>query len=186
VSGPRRAGPIGPGGGPADTATVVVTRARHPLAGQQLRVLGRMRRHGRLELLVVLPDGSKSLLPAAWTDREPAAMASDGATSDGAAQGAGPATLGSLADLAHAAAVVAALLAGVGGQREQAARQSPCEEDNRAAHPAQSAPGPGSGATGQHHQRASGAGRRGRVGGTGPLDRPRGQPAPRQAEGGRG
>ena len=58
--------------------SVRVTRARHPLAGHQLRVLGRMRRHGRLELLVVLPDGSKSLLPAAWTDHEPSpAAASD-------------------------------------------------------------------------------------------------------------
>ena len=115
----------GDGGGPAPAATVLVTRARHPLAGHQLRVLGRMRRHGRLELLVVLPDGSKSLLPAAWTDQDssPAAAsatASD-AASDAAGKGAGAATLGSLADLAHAATLVAALLAGVGVQREQAA-----------------------------------------------------------------
>ncbi len=27
-----------------------------------------MRRHGQLELILVLPDGSKSLIPAAWTD----------------------------------------------------------------------------------------------------------------------
>jgi hypothetical protein len=27
-----------------------------------------MRRHGAVELLLVLPDGSKSLVPAAWTD----------------------------------------------------------------------------------------------------------------------
>ena len=46
---------------------VVVTRERHPLAGRELRVLGGMRRHGQLELLLVLPDGSKSLVPAAWT-----------------------------------------------------------------------------------------------------------------------
>ena len=42
-------------------------RPRHPLAGRELRVLGGMRRHGRLELLLVLPDGSKRLIPAAWT-----------------------------------------------------------------------------------------------------------------------
>ena len=47
--------------------TVVVTRPRHPLAGRELRVLGGMRRHGRLELLLVLPDGSKRLIPAEWT-----------------------------------------------------------------------------------------------------------------------
>src|SRR5215203_3479543 len=50
------------GGGGRMTSVVVVTRRRHPLEGQSLRELGRMRRHGRLELLLVLPDGSKSLL----------------------------------------------------------------------------------------------------------------------------
>ncbi len=29
-----------------------------------------MRRHGRLELILTLPDGSRSLIPAAWTDLE--------------------------------------------------------------------------------------------------------------------
>lgn len=48
--------------------TATVTRERHPLQGRALRVLGRMRRHGRLELLLELPDGSKCLIPAAWTD----------------------------------------------------------------------------------------------------------------------
>ena len=43
--------------------TAVITRPRHPLAGLELRVLGGMRRHGRLELLLVLPDGSKRLIP---------------------------------------------------------------------------------------------------------------------------
>ena len=30
-----------------------------------------MRRHGMVELLLELPDGSKSLVPAAWTDAQP-------------------------------------------------------------------------------------------------------------------
>ena len=47
--------------------TVVITRPRHPLHGRELRVLGGMRRHGKRELLVVLPDGSKRLVPASWT-----------------------------------------------------------------------------------------------------------------------
>ncbi|WP_433598168.1 hypothetical protein ACQPXH_20620 [Nocardia sp. CA-135953] len=34
-------------------------------------VLGGMHRHAVLELLLVLPDGSKSLMPAAWTDMKP-------------------------------------------------------------------------------------------------------------------
>ena len=49
--------------------TVVITRPRHPLEGLELRVLGGMRRHGRLELLLVLPDGSKRLIPAEWTSQ---------------------------------------------------------------------------------------------------------------------
>ena len=53
-----------------------------------------MRRHGMLELLLVLPDGSKSLVPAAWTDAQPSS-----------GDDAGPvATLGSLADLLHVGA----------------------------------------------------------------------------------
>ena len=72
---------------------VVVTRRRHPLEGQSLRELGRMRRHGRLELLLVLPDGSKSLIPAAWTDLDRAADSTD-TDADAVV-----ATLGSLADL---------------------------------------------------------------------------------------
>jgi hypothetical protein len=46
---------------------VRLTRPRHPFDGQQLPVLGSMRRHGVRELLVVLPDGSKRLIPAIWT-----------------------------------------------------------------------------------------------------------------------
>ena len=51
------------------TITVVtLTRPRHPFEGRPLPVLGSMLRHGAMELLVVLPDGSKRLIPAAWTD----------------------------------------------------------------------------------------------------------------------
>jgi hypothetical protein len=52
-------------------ATVTITRARHPLQGRSLRVLGGMRRHGVVELLLELPDGGKSLVPAAWTNAHP-------------------------------------------------------------------------------------------------------------------
>ena len=37
-------------------------------------VLGQRRRQGQLELLLVLPDGSKSLIPAAWTDVDSAGV----------------------------------------------------------------------------------------------------------------
>ena len=48
--------------------TATVTRPLHPLEGQTLVVLGKVRRHGHEELLVILEDGSKSLVPSAWTD----------------------------------------------------------------------------------------------------------------------
>jgi len=47
---------------------VTVVRKRHPFVGQSLRVFGWMRRQGSLDLILVLPDGSRSLIPAAWTD----------------------------------------------------------------------------------------------------------------------
>ena len=50
--------------------TVTITRPRDPLEGESLAVLGRVHRHGRLELLVALPDGSKRLVPAQWTDHD--------------------------------------------------------------------------------------------------------------------
>src|SRR5215467_13889426 len=113
---------------------VTLTRRRHPFEGRSLRVLGSRRRAGAVELLVVLPDGSKTLIPAEWTDLDPARAAAEPA-------------VGSLADLLAAVALLSALSARIGSGQEQAARQSPCKEDNRAACAAQSAAGPGSGAT---------------------------------------
>ncbi len=117
---------------------VRLTRPRHPFEGQQLPVLGSMRRHAALELLVVLPDGSKRLVPASWTDLEPAA---------GTDRSEGPQTLGTAADLLGLSALVSALRARSRQDQEQAARNPPAREDNRAACPAQSAAGAGSGAT---------------------------------------
>src|SRR5690348_8339275 len=98
--------------------SVRVTRRRHPFEGQTLAVLGGMHRHGVLELLVVLGDGSKSLMPMDWTDVA--------ATDTSAAS----ATLGSLRDLLRAVTVVAALLPAVaaggfdaGGQSSQEAAE---------------------------------------------------------------
>jgi len=47
---------------------VRVLRRRHAWEGQPLELLGWMRRRGQLELILVLPDGSHLLVPAAWTD----------------------------------------------------------------------------------------------------------------------
>jgi Family of unknown function (DUF5372) len=123
--------------------SVVIIRRRHPLEGQSLPVLGRMRRHGRLELLLVLPDGSKRLIPQAWTDQ-----AEDGAAGEGVA------TLGALADLLAARALVSDLARR--GQQGQAACQSPSKEDSHAACPAQFATRPASGDTGGAGRAAAG------------------------------
>ncbi len=113
---------------------VHITRDHHPLQGRSLQVLGQMHCRGRLELLLVLPDGSKSLVPAAWTDY--AADSQPGAGAEPAECG----VLGALADLAEARVVVSALLARTIDQPEQAARHLPRKEDDRAARPTQSAP----------------------------------------------
>ena len=60
-----------------------------------------MHRKGRLLLVLILPDGSKSLIPADWTDlASPTQSIGTPATT----------TLGSLKDLLHARALVDALL----------------------------------------------------------------------------
>ena len=142
--------------------TVRLTRLRHPFDGRQLPVLGSMRRHGAAELLVVLPDGSRRLIPAAWTDLEsqPAGDSGDA-----------PGTLGTVADLLELSVLVSDLSARRADCGEQAARKSPCKEDDRAACSAQSAAGPGSGAT-PRPDRASPrrAGESG-IGAAGPPDR---------------
>ena len=82
----------------------MIVRARHPFEGKSLAVLRAVHRHGRLLLLLILPDGSKSLIPADWTDLAPPAQPHVGVTSNQAA------ALGSQEDLFHARSVVDALL----------------------------------------------------------------------------
>jgi len=112
--------------------SVMVTRKRHCMEGQMLEVLGKMVCRGQIQLLVVLGDGTKTLMPATWTDfgaeTEIASDISDHATT---------ATLGSLEDLVAIRALVDRLT------QSQAARQSSCKEDNRATKPAQSDTRPG-------------------------------------------
>jgi len=65
-----------------------------------LPLFGWMRRHGRLELVLELPDGGRSLVPASWTDLEPRAEGE----SDRAA------TLGGLDELKRVRLLVDSLL----------------------------------------------------------------------------
>jgi hypothetical protein len=47
---------------------VTITRKRHAFEGQTLAVISSIKRRGVLLVLVILPNGSRSLIPAAWTD----------------------------------------------------------------------------------------------------------------------
>jgi hypothetical protein len=47
---------------------VTVIRRRHAFEGQTLSVIHAIKRRGALLVLVILPNGSRSLIPAAWTD----------------------------------------------------------------------------------------------------------------------
>src|SRR5215472_7776192 len=47
---------------------VTIVRVRHLFEGRSLNVLGVTHRKGQLHLVLILPDGSKSLIPADWTD----------------------------------------------------------------------------------------------------------------------
>jgi hypothetical protein len=50
------------------SASVTITRKRHAFEGQALAVISSITRRGIHYLLTVLPDGSRSLIPASWTD----------------------------------------------------------------------------------------------------------------------
>jgi hypothetical protein len=90
-------------------------------------VLGWQRRQGALRLTLVLADGSKSLIPAEWTDLEPRA---------GVKQ---PQALGSVADLLHARTVLAPLLHRIDRGADGDDARQPSKEVARAA---AAAPGP--------------------------------------------
>ncbi len=80
---------------------VTVVRPRHPFEGKSLSVFTAMQRKGRLLLVLILPDGSKSWVPADWTDLASPTRSFSAPTVN---------TLGSLEDLLHARAIADALL----------------------------------------------------------------------------
>jgi hypothetical protein len=142
---------------------VTITRRMDPLAGERVQVLRRWRRkHGGVDLLVVLPNGRKRLIPQTWTDADTAGAVD-------ADQDDPPATLGTVQDLSAAVVIASALSRRSRG--EQAASQSTCEEDNDAACPAQSAPDGVPSATADRAGSASGNRRGRRDPGAGAPDR---------------
>src|SRR5262245_9554927 len=88
-----------------DISTLVtILRERHPFEGRSLPVMGTIKRRGTLFLLVVLPDGSRSLIPAGWTD-----WPADGGPLQSRSEQR-DACLASLADLLHARGIADALI----------------------------------------------------------------------------
>jgi hypothetical protein len=83
---------------------VTIVRPRHPFEGKSLAVLQATHRHGQLYLLLILPDGSKSLIPADWTSITSTVKPHDALRANQFA------ALASWEDLFHARAVVDALL----------------------------------------------------------------------------
>jgi hypothetical protein len=78
-----------------------------------------MRRKGRMYLVLILPDGSKSMVPAEWTDF--ALLAQPASALDTPAL-----TIGSLEHLLHTRAVVDALLSRLAAvANEDATKESP-------------------------------------------------------------
>jgi hypothetical protein len=84
---------------------VTITRERHAFEGQSLVVISSIRRRGVLFALVVLPDGSRSLIPANWTDWS-AEQANQTPAGDA---GNGSHDLGRLCDLLHLRKIIDAL-----------------------------------------------------------------------------
>jgi hypothetical protein len=85
---------------------VIITRKRHAFEGHRLAIINSIRRRGVVLLLASLPDGSRSLIPAAWTDWDAAGPKDVPLTSIGDS----PYTLGTLSDLLQARTVIDALL----------------------------------------------------------------------------
>ena len=134
MTGSARGGSWPAGAGPQ---TVRVVRPGHPLHGLDLPVWGRLRLRGVAMVVLVLADGSRKRIPAAW--------AHEGGSEDTGAPAA--AVVAAAGDLLRLLRVISGIPATAGNRPEQAARQSPGKEDDRAACPTQSAAGPGSGAT---------------------------------------
>jgi Family of unknown function (DUF5372) len=98
---------------------VTIIRPRHPFEGKLLELLRTMHRKGRLYLILILPDGTKSLIPADWTDF--VVVTCPGPKLSACAGG----KLGSIEDLLHTCAVTDALLNRLAAITREAEEESP-------------------------------------------------------------
>ena len=123
---------------------VRIIRERHPLQGQTLELLGWNHRNDSLHLTLVLPDGTRSFIPAEWTDLD----IPDIQNRQSANRPLTKTVLGSICHLLHARKIVDALLCKMDSSKHVPTNTSK-EEYKRAsttgplARPAQSASGAG-------------------------------------------
>lgn len=104
-----------------EQATII--RPAHPFEGKSLAVLGHTHRNDRLHLLLILPDGTKSLIPAEWTDLNSTSSPTGHCDS---------ATLASVDQLLRMRTVVDALLRRLALSTSEATMPITDEETNRA------------------------------------------------------
>jgi hypothetical protein len=62
---------------------VTIVRERHAFEGKTLCVINSIKRRGILLVLVILPNGSRSLIPATWTDWRATHASASPADADG-------------------------------------------------------------------------------------------------------
>src|SRR3989442_771721 len=105
--------------------SVTITRSHHAFEGQSLVVQGRVHRQARVHLLLVLPDGSRSLIPAEWTDLQSSEHTSVADLSAGV-------SLAPLSELLHARTIVDALLHKLPASDEAGAGKHAGKERQRA------------------------------------------------------
>jgi hypothetical protein len=89
--------------------SVTILRDRHPFEGRSLPLMGTIKRRGTRLLLVVLPDGSRSLIPASWTDWKATEVTDQPSSSPSIQQRREP-CLAPLTDLLRLRVIVDALL----------------------------------------------------------------------------
>jgi hypothetical protein len=102
---------------------VTIIRPAHPFEGRALVVLGHTHRESHLHLLLILPDGSKLLVPAEWTDLNSTANAVHNRS----------ATLASLDELLRMRTVIDALLRRLASAAEEVVAKPSNEEESNIA-----------------------------------------------------
>ena len=108
--------------------SLTITRERHAFEGQSLAVISSIRRRGVLLVLVVLPDGSRSLIPANWTDWNAEQARRTPADDAGGAH-----DLGRFGDLLHLRKIIDALY-------DRPVESVQCKESSHATEPGLSRP----------------------------------------------